>query len=280
MNGYFRGFKYPDGTDVTIDKFNEEYHIRGELRESLCKWKEVNPSISLAITGNNLIQRGLTLNTSGFNFTHSIFSEYHLVSVSKLIQQVGRNLGGIAYVGIIKIICPQKVQDTIIEYNQNYTKLLLLNPPSFNGSDFEIKNNKSIPVKLEVINEETLQTVIYACDVDLRTLPPKKRLEHKLLIHNIIQTGISDGNIVVNDRNNIKKFNISQRTLNGKRMYVNGHKTDVKRLNAYNYAYEHCETMTQSGDNEKNYSIDLAKDEYIHNGYTHSSNVIWVTYKC
>ena len=122
MNGCFRGFKYPDGTDVTIDKFNEEYGIRGELRESLCKWKEVNPTIDLAITGNNLIQRGLTLNTSGFNFTHSIFSEYHLVSVSKLIQQVGRNLGGIAYVGIIKIICPKKVQDTLIEYNENYTK--------------------------------------------------------------------------------------------------------------------------------------------------------------
>ena len=279
MNGCFRGFKYPDGTDVTIDKFNEEYGIRGELRESLCKWKDVNPLINLAITGNNLIQRGLTLNTFGFNFTHSIFSEYHLVSVSKLIQQVGRNLGGIAYVGIIKIICPQKVQDTIIEYNENYTKLLLLNPPSFNGSDFEIKNNNSIPVKLEVINEETLQTIIYACDIDLRSLPHKERKERKLHIHDIIKNGVSDGDIIVNDRNNLKKFNISQRSLNGKRMYVTGHKTDVKRLHKYNHAFEHCKTMTQSGDNEKNYSIDLAKDEYSYDGYTHLHNVIWVTYK-
>ena len=37
----------------------------------------INKDISLAITGYWTIERGITFNTDGFNFTHMIISKYH-----------------------------------------------------------------------------------------------------------------------------------------------------------------------------------------------------------
>jgi hypothetical protein len=270
LNGTFKGFIYPGGVAITIQQFNIDYNIDGELRESLSKWKEVNPTINLLITGNNIIERGLTFNTCGFNFTHMILSNYHLSSISKLIQMAGRSTGGILYVDIITIICPELVKNTIIDFNKKLVQICSLNPTYFNQTDFEIDNNKTIPVKLTINCEETLQSLIYACDVSSRNM---------IQIHTILLNGITIGKITLDDRNNIKHFDITKRSLKRIGMYQRGHKTEASRLWHHNTHYENFTTTGQTG-NENSYAIDFAKYEYIHKGYTHPSNVIWVTYRC
>jgi hypothetical protein len=78
---------------------------------------------------------------------------------------------------------------------------------------------------------------------------------------------------------NIKQFDITKRSLIRIGMYQRGHKTEASRLWHHNTHYENFTTTGQTG-NENSYAIDFAKDEYIHKGYTHPSNVIWVTYRC
>jgi hypothetical protein len=272
LNSKFKGFIYPDGTLISISTFNQDNNIEGELRVTLSKWNELNPTVNLLITGNNIIERGLTFNTLGFNFTHMILSLYHLASIAKLIQMAGRASGGIQYVDLIKVICPSIIAETITDFNEKMNEICSLNPEHFNQTDFEINNNNTIPVKLEVIDDELLQLIIYAC------IPTKLNKKQKLYLHNILKNGISDGKIILHDRNNVKKFDISQRTLNVRRMYVAGQKDEVRRFITLNKNYENCTTMGQSG-NETQYSIDFAKDEYNHGGYNQPLNIIWVTYK-
>ena len=272
LNAGFKGFIYPDGNTILIAQFNIEYNITGELRDTLSKWNEVNPTINLLITGNHIIQRGITFNTFGFNFTHMILSAYHLSSIANLIQMAGRASGGIQYVELIKVICPAAISSTIMDFNEKMKDICSLNPEHFNQTDFEINNHNTIPVKLEVMSEELLQSIIYVC----LTKPFGK--QQMLDLHNILQKGVLDGEITVSDRNNVKKFDILQRKLKSKRMYVAGHNEGDKRYITYNKHYENYTTMAQSGD-ETNYSIDFTKDEYTYNGFTHPYNVIWVTYK-
>jgi hypothetical protein len=61
-------------------------------------------------------------------------------------------------------------------------------------------------------------------------------------------------------------------------MYKNGDILDVRRFKNFNDAYENYKNVSQSCD-ETQYNIDLAKDEYIHDGYINSTNVMWITYK-
>ena len=78
MNGKFKGFINPDKSQVNLKDFNSKNSIDGDLRDSLRKWNELNPSTNLAITGYWVIERGITFNTTGFNFTDMILSNYHL----------------------------------------------------------------------------------------------------------------------------------------------------------------------------------------------------------
>jgi len=78
MNGKFKGFIYPDNTAVELTKFNAMHNIHDELRVSLVRWNELHPKMNLVITGYWVIERGITFNTIGFNFTDMILSNYHL----------------------------------------------------------------------------------------------------------------------------------------------------------------------------------------------------------
>ena len=61
-------------------------------------------------------------------------------------------------------------------------------------------------------------------------------------------------------------------------MYKIGDKIDVRRFKNFNEAYENYKNVSQSGD-EKQYNIDLAKDEYIQDDFTNNINTLWITYK-
>lgn len=269
MNGKFKGFIYPDKSKIELTKFNIENNIDGELRESLMKWNELNPTINLAITGYWVIERGITFNTTGFNFTDMILSNYHLSSMGKLIQLAGRGSGGKIYVNKMNVICTTKIKDTIINFNKNLEEICSLNPEYFNRTDF-VDTNNTIPVKM-VINDNDLLKII----LDIRD---KSKRGYKQQLHNILTEGIKEDKISIFDRNNIKKFDISSRTLNQVRMYKLGDKIDVRRFKNFNEAYENYKSVSQSGD-ENQYNIDLAKDEYIQDGFINNTNTLWITFK-
>ena len=269
MNGKFKGFIYPDKSKIELTQFNIENKIYGELRESLMKWNELNPSTSLAITGYWVIERGITFNTTGFNFTDMILSNYHLSSMGKLIQLAGRGSGGKIYVNKMNVICTTKIKDTIINFNKNLEEICSLNPEYFNRTDF-INTNNTIPVKM-IINDNDLLKII----IDIRD---KSKRGYKQQLHNILVEGIKENKISMFDRNNTKKFDISSRSLNQVRMYKLGDKIDVRRFKNFNEAYENYKSVSQSGD-ENQYNIDLAKDEYIKDGFINNINTLWITFK-
>jgi len=267
LNGKFKGFIYPDETKIELTKFNSDYGIKDELRTSLAKWNELNPTMSLAITGNSVIERGVTFNTIGFNFTHMILSNYHILSIGKASQIGGRSTGGKKYVNKMNIICTTKVKDTIINFNKNLEEICSLNPEYFNRTDFAYTNN-TIPVKMIINDEELLKRIINI----------NRKRGYKEQLHNILLEGIQNNKISIFDKNNIKKFDISSRTINQVRMYELGDKIDVRRFKNFNDAYENYKNLSQSGD-ETQYNIDLAKDEYIQGDFTNNTNTAWITYK-
>ena len=269
MNTKFKGFIYPNKTKIELTQFNLENNIHGELRESLMKWNELNPTVNLAITGYSVIERGITFNTIGFNFTDMILSNYHISSINSLIQLSGRGSGGKKYVNKMNVICTTKIKDTILHFNNNLEQICSLNPEYFNRTDFT-DTNRTIPVKMIIHDNELLQIMIDIRDTSKRG--------YKQQLHTIIVQGIQQNKISLLDRNNIKKFDISSRVINQVRMYKDGDKLEVRRFKNFHDAYENYINMSQTGD-DKQYNIDFAKDEYIHNGFTNSINTAWITYK-
>ena len=269
LNGKFKGFIYPNKTKIELTKFNIENNINDELRVSLVKWNELNPHINLAITGNSVIERGVTFNTIGFNFTHMILSNYHILSIRKASQIGGRGTGGKEYINQMTIICTPMVKQKIINFNKNVEDICSLNPEYFNKTDFTDTNN-TIPVKM-IINDINLLNII----IEIRD---KSKRGYKQQLHNILLEGIQQNKISIFDRNNIKKFDISLRSINQVRMYKLNDKIEVRRFKNFNDAHENYKNVSQTGD-ETQYNIDLAKDEYIHDGFINSINTLWITYK-
>ena len=269
MNGKFKGFIYPDKTQVELIQFNTENNIDGELRESLVKWNELNPTTNLAITGYSVIERGITFNTIGFNFTHMILSSYHISSIGKASQIAGRGSGGKDYVEPMIVICPKNVKEKIISFNNEIEKICSLNPKYFNKTDF-VNTNKTIPVKMRIDDNNLLKKII-----DIRD---KSKRGYKQQLHNILKQGIDENKITIFDRNNIRKFDIHSRELNQVRMYKHGDKIDVRRFKNFNDAYENYKNVSQSGD-ENQYNIDLAKDEYKQGAFINEINILWITFK-
>lgn len=148
INSDFKGFIFPNGKRVSLRQFNEVLFPGEEdiqLTDTLRKWNQKYPKRSLAITGNSLIERGMTFNTDGFNFTHIILSNYHLKNDQKLIQLGGRGSGKKEYVDTITYICPKKVKDTLFLFDETQERIQLENPASLKFEDFKIRfRNKNI----------------------------------------------------------------------------------------------------------------------------------------
>lgn len=269
LNGIFKGFIYPNKNTIELTQFNVENNINGELRDSLMKWNELNPTTNLAITGYWVIERGLTFNTIGFNFTDVILSNYHLSSIGKLIQLAGRSTGAKKYVDKINVICTTIIRNTIVNFNDNLEKICSLNPEYFNKTDF-VPTANTIPVRMIVNDSELLELIISIRNTSKRG--------YKQQLHNILIEGLKENKISLFDRNNLKKFDINSRTINQVRMYKLGDKIDVRRFKNFSQAYENYKSVSQSGD-ETQYNIDLAKDEYIHSDFTNSINTMWITFK-
>ena len=269
INGTYKGFVYPDLTRETIEEYNKTHNIKGELRETLRCWSENNKETNLAITGYWVIERGVTFNTINFNFTDMILSNYHLKSLAKLIQLVGRGAGGIQYIDVMNVFCTIDIKHAIQSFNMRLKQICSLNPELFNRTDFSTSKN-TIPVKLVINNTELIQEL-----VELRIHSKKG---YKSLFHSLLVKGKNNGSISIFDNNNINKFDIDTRRIKDVRMYKEGDKISVRRFKNFNDAFDDFKTTSQSG-NETEYNIDFAKDIYRLNEFTNDINVFWITFK-
>ena len=269
INGTYKGFTYPNLTYETIEEYNKKHKIQGELRETLQHWSINNKETNLAITGYWVIERGVTFNTINFNFTDMILSNYHLKSIAKLIQLVGRSAGGKKFVDIMNVFCTTDIKNAIEIFNDKLKQICSLNPELFNRTDFSTNKN-TIPVKLEINDDNLLKELI-----DLRT---KSKRGYKSTFHNLLVNGISCGNISVYDNNNVNKFDINLRNIKDVRMFQDGQKKEVRRFKNFNDAFENFKTTSQSCD-ETEYNIDFAKDQYKLNDFVNDTNIFWITFK-
>jgi hypothetical protein len=272
MNGKYKGFVYPDNTRVELVDFNAKLGICGELRESLVKWNQLYPFLNLAITGYWVIERGITFNTIGFNFTHMILSNYHLSSINKLIQLSGRATGGKKYVGSINVICTAKVRDTIVEFNDNLERICSLNPENFNRTDFSTAKTM-IPIKMVFSDQAVLEKV-----VTLRKNGKPGRGGYKEQLHAFLVAAVAEGQIALTDRNNRKSFDISNRTLKTVRMYREGHSVDARRFKSIRAAFESYNNYAHSCDSEKQYNIDFVQDAYVLGDFVNDPLTAWITF--
>ena len=128
LNGKHKEFRFPWGEKRDIVQSLKK---GGELRDILREWRSENPNAGLVITGNKVLERGLTFLTDGFNFDYMIISSYFAKNIHDLLQIVGRGQGKEQYVDPYKVIMPQQLYSCIKKYIENSEKLLEENPEFF-----------------------------------------------------------------------------------------------------------------------------------------------------
>ena len=162
-NGLKKEFRFPTGQIISIKRYKTQYDIKGELYDILAHFrKKYNGNI--AITGLNTIGTGITFNTTGFNFTHSIYSSYHSTNISELQQLLGRSTGNAAFCKRFTIICPKNVMDRYLTIMDNKYEILKSRPKyikeeTFTGLDKEDFLAKTIPLIFK-INEKELHNLM------------------------------------------------------------------------------------------------------------------------
>ena len=283
-NGKFKGFIEPNGERISQEDFDTQYNIRGELRDTMRLWARINPTKNLAITGYWTIERGITFQTDGFNFTHMIISDYHSQMLNKLIQLIGRGTGNNEYItNACNIICPQHIIDTVDEMVDKTVELKRSNPENYNFADFSDKNS-GIPVKVTFLDEEWRQLVVESIT---------KVRGYKANLHSLLKEGYQTGKIQIEDRNNVhvftndkkdttsrtKDFDDIHKSISNVKMYSsNDTSPESRRFAQFNAAFNTYKPTSQTG-KPGEYSIDLAKDRYEHKGFVNEVNIAWITFR-
>jgi hypothetical protein len=286
-NGDFKGFIDPISKDRTsIKTFRTLHNIDGELRDVLRKWNQLNSTKSLAITGYFTIERGITFNTDGFNFTHMILSNYHAKVMNSLLQICGRSHGHKDFVDRIKVIMPEEVWKQAKYLIENLFKINSQRPIKYNSTDFA-SNPANIPVKLEMV-DDTYTLELLELVKEYSELPGagvKKQNMKKEITKKIVE-GIHENKCNIYDPNNVFKLNIGQieltdntpiRHLKTSRVWVGGNQSD-RRFKQFSERFESKTASSQkSGIDE--YCIDFAYNDYTYEGFTNPRNIAWITYR-
>jgi hypothetical protein len=248
------------------------------------KWAEMFPRKNIAITGYWTIERGITFQTDGFNFTHAIISDYHTILLNKLLQLIGRVTGNKQFItNKCNLICPQHIIDTVNTLVNKTIELRTENPENYNSTDFSEKNS-SIPVKMTFVDDEYRSRCIDAIN---------GKRNYKTHLHNMLKTGYQTGKIILEDRNNVyvfsndskdktgstKLFDDIHKTISNVKMYtLSDTSPQSRRFAQFNSAFNTYKPTSQTCEVGE-YSIDLAKDRYEHNGFIHDVNVAWITFR-
>jgi hypothetical protein len=164
-NSERKGFYNPRGRFQSVNEFRSEHNIHGEPYEVFMKWKSLYPEECLAITGWLTIIRGITFNTTGFNFTNVILSACHMRNLADLLQVAGRANGDITYVSKFMIDCPKSLWDILNERIQLMSELHEKDVKEFEERDFRPKTKReeqepawTVP-RVFMIGEEKYATI-------------------------------------------------------------------------------------------------------------------------
>lgn len=274
-NGKFKGFINPNGNRTNLFDFNKNNNIKGELRDTLRCWNKLYPKCNLAITGYWTIERGITFNTDGFNFTHMIISNYHKSNINKLVQLMGRASGNKKYVDKLTIICPKEIHD-IIETTINKTiELRKLNPTVYNQADF-INKDSAIPIKLTFIDTDYREEII--------SIIKEHKRGYIKEITKKIKGGIYTNKITIIDYNN------SNTLLNNDKLIIRNIKTirmhkkedsiekaNNRRFKQFEDAHNKRKGVAQSSGPD-HFCIDLTEEDYKLGDYTNKKDIAWITY--
>tara|TARA_B100001057_G_C22807346_1_gene933994 strand:- start:250 stop:1911 length:1662 start_codon:yes stop_codon:yes gene_type:complete len=276
-NGKFKGFIFPDGTRVLLSNFNKEHNIVGELRDTLRELNKLYPESNIAITGYWTIERGVTFNTDGFNFTDVIISNYHKGNLNRLIQLIGRCTGNKKYVNKMNIICPRELYNCVQEMVNKTKQLRELNPENYNRADFMNKDS-AIPVKIKFLNEE-FRKIVFGSITGKRG--------YKNGLERLLKTAINaqkDNSKVkyleIFDRNNKTKLEdiIQNRKLNSVRIFREGNDKESRRFKQFSEAFDTFKPVAQAADKDQ-YNIDLTEILYEHEDFVNDVDTAWITYK-
>ena len=270
MNGKKKAFVNPDGTEMDLIDFNSTNNITGELRDTLRVWYEQNSTKNIAITGNAVIERGVTFNTDGFNFTDMILSDYHSDAIGKLVQISGRSTGGKKYVKKMFVHCTNYIKNTIERENERLKNICELNPEYFNRTDF-VDSKNAVPIKV-IFHDMSIHKLL----VELQ----QRRADH-IVFDEAFKRGYRDKKIELIDNNNIHKLDLTtskQRKIKNIKMFAEGHSQSARRFKNFHNAHETYGTISQSGNSEE-YNLDFCKDRFVHDGFVNEVNVGWITYR-
>ena len=161
INGKSKNIYLPDGTK-SINEFNRTYFPKKgdvEMYKTLSKLHQLYSETNIVLTGFNCIERGITFQTNGFNFTDMIIPPIKDIATS--VQLVGRANGGKKYVRKHNIYI-QKEHYTKISKRIDYAlKLIESNPKEVCEIDFREKTNKEkdmvrweVPISIDLQKEE------------------------------------------------------------------------------------------------------------------------------
>lgn len=156
-------FQYPvefNKKPTSLIDFNEKYFKKQvHMYDSLAKLNELYSHTDILITGLKCVERGITFNSTGFNFTHVIIPPK--LPLAMLIQIIGRSQGAKEYVDKhIIYIHPQQSADAE-QFMEMQKKIILNDPETITGEDFRIKSQReleekymTIPERIELSQEE------------------------------------------------------------------------------------------------------------------------------
>lgn len=137
-----KGFYNPHGIFQSLEAFRKEHNVHGELYDVFRAWRAQNPSASLMLTGWLNVIRGITFNTTGFNFTNMILSMAHAGNLADLLQVSGRGNGDVQYVQPFEIHCPKALWEILNKQITLMKELHETNPEEFEERDFREETDR------------------------------------------------------------------------------------------------------------------------------------------
>jgi len=284
-NGKFKGFVEPNGSRIPLEVFNREhFHQRKpQMMDTLRKWNELYPSKSLAITGYNTIERGVTFNTDGFNFTDVIISSYHAKQINKLLQLMGRDHGHTDYCKPCVVYTTEEIHKSVGKYIDSFNKLKEADVERYNITDFS-KSPSTIPVKITIRNDELLTEIMdllksYSFQKGRlsRVETEKKSVAYKR-IHELFEEYQSNPEYILwEDYNNRNKIDLSERFIKTIRRFHGGDRSS-RRFKTFSINHKNRDASSQKGESD-NYSLDIACEEFVDGDFVNPIHVMWLTYR-
>ena len=153
---------YLDGEPISIDNFNKNHFPKKtdvEMYKTLTKLNNLYTNTNIVITGFDCIERGVTFQTNGFNFTDMIIPP--IQDDATAVQMVGRANGGKNFVKKHNIWIQKSTYDKIKKRVDKTLNLIESNPIEVCETDFREKTDKErdmvrweVPLSIDLQKEE------------------------------------------------------------------------------------------------------------------------------